>query len=817
MDKSYYQKYEPVFGVWKITKLLGEGSYGKVFELEREDFGVVYKAALKVITIPTNDSEILDARAEGMDEQSIRNHFKGFVQELAQEFELMSHFKGNSNVVSYENHQVIAHADNVGWDILIQMELLKPLNKYTLEHSITRQDVIRLGIDLCKALEICQKYNVIHRDVKPENIFVSENGDFKLGDFGIARTVEKTTSSLSKKGTYTYMAPEVYKGEAYGSSVDIYSLGIVMYRLLNGNRTPFLPNAPAYISQADRDNALLKRMGGAPLPKPIYAEGRLAEIVLKACAYEPKDRYSSPMMMRQELEAILCDLDEQKYIYRDGDEVPQDSYVKTADAQREAKDNTVSGFGKGADKTVSGFGKSADNTVSGFGKSADKTVSGFGKAADKTVSGFGGSADRTVSGFGKSADRTVSGFGKSADKTTSGFDGGFNRREPATVSNRMDLKRPMKAVWPILAGLFIQALFNVIGFIITQAHGESFAMAIYSSAWLYALAGGAGISVGIGALMSISSNLRTGNKAAAVGAVRAGLKIVWVLSALFILIGLNVGKFVIGADSETVIMGIIWGSRIGLFALAVLHEALFEACLVASGKTKQAMVSMLIGGFVQICMTSAFVSLNADMTLPMIVGHGVAAIVALILNLKTNELLHFRANRNLPKVSVRKELRGNMGGLMLAQLMAPIFCLVLSRILMYSSDYHISCAAVYVTCGLILLPTMGVNSIGFNAVANDFETGGKAAAKRTFESYFMINAIVMVATFAFVVGIACSHMLGFNDNEEFVIEVMMLVVALIAMIQTLAGYLQAMKQKGKSAALALAGLVLMVVVLLCVF
>ena len=120
----------------------------------------------------------------------------------------------------------------IGWDILIQMELLTPLNQYIRDHVVTRQDVIRLGIDLCKALELCQKYNIIHRDVKPENIFISETGDFKLGDFGIARTVEKTTSGLSKKGTYTYMAPEVYKGEAYGTTVDIYSLGIVLYRLL---------------------------------------------------------------------------------------------------------------------------------------------------------------------------------------------------------------------------------------------------------------------------------------------------------------------------------------------------------------------------------------------------------------------------------------------------------------------------------------------------------------------------------------------------------------------------------------------------------
>src|SRR5699024_9189261 len=154
---------------------------------------------------------------------------------------------------------------------LIRMELLKPLNEYTRKRTITRQDVIRLGIDLCKALELCQKYNIIHRDVKPENIFISDAGDYKLGDFGIARTVEKTTSGLSNKGTYTYMAPEVYKGEAYGSTVDIYSLGIVLYRLLNGNRTPFLPAAPAPITHADRENALVKRLSGAVLPPPSHA------------------------------------------------------------------------------------------------------------------------------------------------------------------------------------------------------------------------------------------------------------------------------------------------------------------------------------------------------------------------------------------------------------------------------------------------------------------------------------------------------------------------------------------------------------------
>ena len=162
MDINYYKQYEPIFGAWRITRLIGEGSFGKVFEMEREDFGVTYKAALKAITVPANESEVREVMAEGMDEASVRDYFGTFVQDLVKEFALMSKLKGNSNVVSYENHQVIEHKGGIGWDILIQMELLTPLNEHTRKHTITRQDVIRLGIDLCKALELCQKYNIIH-------------------------------------------------------------------------------------------------------------------------------------------------------------------------------------------------------------------------------------------------------------------------------------------------------------------------------------------------------------------------------------------------------------------------------------------------------------------------------------------------------------------------------------------------------------------------------------------------------------------------------------------------------------------------------
>jgi len=302
---SEYNIGDIVLQHWTLVRWLGEGSFGRVFEAERKEFGTLYKSAIKIITIPQNQSEVRSVRANGMDEESITAYFRSFVEELVNEFALMSRLKGTANVVNYHDHVVIKHEGAIGWDIIIRMELLTTLSDYASQEPFTQDKTIKLGIDICHALELCQKFNIVHRDVKPENIFVSELGDFKLGDFGISRIVEKTTSGLSRKGTYNYMPPEVYRGEAYSPNVDMYSLGLVLYGFLNDNRTPFLPEYPAPITYNQQSEAREKRIRGVQLPPPKHASDRLAEIILKACAFDPKDRYSSPIEMRQELEELL--------------------------------------------------------------------------------------------------------------------------------------------------------------------------------------------------------------------------------------------------------------------------------------------------------------------------------------------------------------------------------------------------------------------------------------------------------------------------------------------------------------------------------
>lgn len=299
------QEIEKIWPEWKVERRIGGGAYGTVYQAVRTDHNLTSRAAIKVISIPKDPDEIQSLQLDGMTAAGTRTYLQGIVDDFVNEIQLMESLKGVQNIVSVEDYKVVERKGEIGWDIYIRMELLKPFNEWKGTRMLSENEIIRLGIDLCSALEICEKQSIIHRDIKPENIFVNDFGFFKLGDFGIARKLAATQSSQSIKGTYNYMAPEVASGSNYDSRVDIYSLGIVLYRLLNNNRLPFLETEQQATNAEARTDALNRRLQGEPLPPPSNASRDLANLVLCACAYDPNARFRSAAVMKRALLNLL--------------------------------------------------------------------------------------------------------------------------------------------------------------------------------------------------------------------------------------------------------------------------------------------------------------------------------------------------------------------------------------------------------------------------------------------------------------------------------------------------------------------------------
>ena len=298
---THLEVIQKVWPDWKVTGKIGEGSFGQVFRTRKERFGVTQEAAIKVVRIPGDDVELKRVQSGyGLNEQELKEYFYPEVEKLKKEIVLMQELGEDSHIVRILDFEIIDAPDAiVGWYILIRMELLECLENYIKRADITVADVVAVGEDVLTSLEVCEERNIIHRDIKPANLFRSDKGVYKLGDFGIARDMRAGMGSLSHKGTENYMAPEVYLGKNYTSNVDIYALGIVLYKLLNKNRLPFMNEEKLTAGSVER--AFQKRNTGEELPKPVEAPDTLYEIIKKMCAYNPNERFQTAFEVKKAL------------------------------------------------------------------------------------------------------------------------------------------------------------------------------------------------------------------------------------------------------------------------------------------------------------------------------------------------------------------------------------------------------------------------------------------------------------------------------------------------------------------------------------
>lgn len=281
--------YEPLWDGWVTGRLIGEGRMGKLYHAEREQEGATICALVRMLSVPNDDNEKKDVveRVLFGDSEAAKEYYKPIVEGFARSTAIMEEIKGGANLVFYEDSLIAEQEDGVGADIIVRMKQLESIERLLSGGSVSSEEVTLLGIDICSALEVCALKGIAHGEVKPSNIFIGEDGMYKLGDFGLAPKAEPRTGISAR-----YLAPETCRGDAPDPISDICSLGLVMYELLNAGRPPFIPaSGEGGCSEADIEAAIDKRVSGAPCPPPVSARGALAQAILKAISPDRHSRF----------------------------------------------------------------------------------------------------------------------------------------------------------------------------------------------------------------------------------------------------------------------------------------------------------------------------------------------------------------------------------------------------------------------------------------------------------------------------------------------------------------------------------------------
>ena len=291
----------PGWNSWKLLEQIGEGSFGKVFKAVSGN----QICAIKIIELRNSDLQPAFIQQVNPDSNAASLYLEDLVGVYEREIKALAALRGSAHIVHMEDHAIEQLEGDEGYRIFIRMELLNSMPDYLAGKNIHEDLVLRLGLDICEALLACERHGIIHRDIKPENIFVNEAGEFLLGDFGVARVQNTVTGATIRKGTYTFMAPEVYRGGFIDKTADIYSLGLVLFRLLNRGRDPFLDLDKKFIYYRDREQALERRLQGERIPAPADASEEMAAVIRKACAYDSRRRFVNAEALKSALMKVM--------------------------------------------------------------------------------------------------------------------------------------------------------------------------------------------------------------------------------------------------------------------------------------------------------------------------------------------------------------------------------------------------------------------------------------------------------------------------------------------------------------------------------
>lgn len=248
---------------------------------------------VKSISVPQSQTQLKALLLTGAypDAEAARAYFRDLVQNIEEEAKILEKLSQQRGFIPYEAGQTEPMEDGVGFDCYLLSPYRRSLERHMKRQPMTHLSAVNMGIDLCAALVLCREAGYLYVDLKPSNIFLSGQQEYHIGDLGFMALDSLKYASLPDRYRSFWTAPEV--ADAYAAmndTMDIYALGLVLYQVYNNGKLPF-------DSEESRQDLYRRMQAGEPMPAPEYADYEMAQIISKACAADPAERWQSPNEM----------------------------------------------------------------------------------------------------------------------------------------------------------------------------------------------------------------------------------------------------------------------------------------------------------------------------------------------------------------------------------------------------------------------------------------------------------------------------------------------------------------------------------------
>ena len=253
---------------------------------------------VKTISIPPSQVQLEALLLTGAyaNEEAAKGYFQVLAKDVRDEVEILDRLAARRGFLPYSKYQIVPLEEGVGYEVFLLSPYKRSLERQFRAQPLTHLAAVNMGIDLCAALSVCREAGYLYVDLKPGNIFLSDGQEYQIGDLGFMDLASLDYASLPDRYRSVYVPPEICDAYAtLNTTMDTYSLGLVLYQVFNNGALPF--------DSEESRKAMMEQ--GEPLPPPAYADYEMTEIILKACAFAPEDRWKDPIEMGHALIAYM--------------------------------------------------------------------------------------------------------------------------------------------------------------------------------------------------------------------------------------------------------------------------------------------------------------------------------------------------------------------------------------------------------------------------------------------------------------------------------------------------------------------------------